>query len=299
MAEIVEFLKKEKIGKYLENISLKNYNSFKLNTTAKLMVFPKDEGSLLKLLSFLKTNKYKYLVLGNGSNVIFKNDYYDGVIIKLDSFNKLEIKNDIVVSGAGISLPNLALKTIKMGLSGLEFAVGIPGLVGSSAAMNAGAYNSDMASVIKSVKVINSNLEIETLENKDLDFSYRDSFLKKNKDYICLEVTLKLNKGDKEELLEIVKKRRLKRQETQPLNYPSAGSVFRNPEGLFAGKLIEDAKLKGFEINGACVSEKHANFIINKGKAKGEDIVKLIETIKKEVFKQFKINLKLEQEIIE
>lgn len=284
---------------YYENYNIKKYNTYKLEVIAKYLVFISSIEDLILLLSELKENNIKYLILGNGSNVIFEDAFYDGVIIKLDKLNNFKVisDNEIEVE-CGYSLMKLSRDILKYGLCGLEFASGIPGLLGASIAMNAGAYNEDMAGVVKSVKVINSNNEIVTMTKEELSFKYRDSFLKKNKDYICLSAVLSLKQGNEKESLEIINSRRERRLETQPLEYPSAGSVFRNPEGMHAGKLIEDCGLKGYNINGAEVSEKHANFIINKGNCKGEDIIDLINLIKDKVKEKYNVELILEQEII-
>lgn len=165
--------------------------------------------------------------------------------------------------------------------------------------MNAGAYKSDMGYVVKSIKVLTPDLEIKTMYNRELDFHYRSSFLQKNNGYICLEATLQLRKGNRSLILEVINDRKKRRLETQPLEYPSAGSVFRNPEGDYAGRLIEEIGYKGKIIGGAQVSEKHANFIINKGNATGEDIKELINEIKEKVKEKYNIDLKCEQEIVE
>ena len=165
--------------------------------------------------------------------------------------------------------------------------------------MNAGAYKSDIASVVETVTVVNPDNEIVTMRHDDLNFSYRNSFFKENKGYYIISATLKLTKGKKEEILEKISKRRVKRIETQPLDMPSAGSVFRNPEGMYAGELIEKIGLKGYKLNGAMVSEKHANFIVNKDNASGKDIVKLIKKIQDEVKKEFNVDLILEQIIVD
>lgn len=283
---------------HYENYNMKRYNTYKLEVIAKYLVFVKNVEELIELLKELKENNIKYIILGNGSNVIFENDYYDGVIIKLDKLNNLKIIDNEVEVECGYSLMKLSRDILNYGLTGLEFAAGIPGLVGSSIAMNAGAYNEDMSKVVKEVKVINKDNEIITMTNKELEFEYRDSFLKKNKDYICISAILSLKKGNKEESLELINSRKERRMQTQPLEYPSAGSVFRNPKDVPAGKLIEDCGLKGYNINGAEVSTKHANFIINKGNCKGKDIIELINLIKEKVFEKYNINLILEQEII-
>ena len=284
---------------YQENASLKKYNTYRVDTICKYLIFPNDEKELIKILKELKKENIKYMILGNGSNVIFKSDYYDGAIIKLDKFNSIKYNDKIVTAGAGCSLIKLALETIDKGLSGLEFAAGIPGCVGASTAMNAGAYNSSMSEVVKETRVINDKYEIKTLTKEELNFEYRDSFLKRHPEYIVISTTFELSDGDIEEMKEKIAERKSKRMLSQPLNMPNAGSVFRNPEGMYAGEMIEKSNLKGYSINDAEISTIHANFIVNKGNAKGSDIVKLIDKVKKEIKKNYNVELKLEQIIIE
>lgn len=295
---IRSFTRSNNIEMY-EDISLKKYNTYRLDVKCDYLVFPKDIDEVVKLISFLKENNYKYLVLGNGSNVIFKNKRYNGVVIKLSKLDKIEFDGDKVVVGAGVSLSKLANMAINNSLSGLEFSVSIPGEIGASVSMNAGAYNESFSDVFVSAKVLTPKLEIIVLTNEDMDFSYRNSFIKKNKDYIVLEVVLKLKPGNKEEMNAVIEKRFEKRKATQPLEYPSAGSVFRNPEGMYAGKLIEDANLKGYSIGGAMISDMHANFIVNKDNATGEDIINLINLAKDKVKENNNIDLYLEQVIID
>ena len=282
-----------------EDVSLKKYNTYKIDAKAKYLVFPKDSVELISLISYLKDNNCKFLVLGNGSNVIFNFEYYDGVIIRLDRFNSISINDNVIEVGAGYSLIKLANEVALLGLSGLEFASGIPGCVGASVAMNAGAYNHSLAEVVESVMVLTPDNEIITMNNEELEFNYRESFLKHNKDYIIISCKIILSHGNKEEILELISNRRIRRMESQPLNYPSAGSVFRNPEGNYAGKLIEDCGFKGYKLGGAMVSLKHANFIINYDGATGRDIVLLINKIKNSVKEKYGIDLILEQIIID
>ncbi len=284
---------------YISEASLKRYNTYRVDVKCKYLIFPKTKEEFVELLKELKKEKEKYLVLGNGSNIILNIDYYDGVVIILSKLNKMKIDDLTVEVEAGYSLQKLALETSSLGLEGLEFATGIPGMVGASIAMNAGAYKSDIASVVETVTVVNPDNEIVTMRHDDLNFSYRNSFFKENKGYYIVSATLKLTKGKKEEILEKISKRRVKRIETQPLDMPSAGSVFRNPEGMYAGELIEKIGLKGYKLNGAMVSEKHANFIVNKDNASGKDIVKLIKKIQDEVKKEFNVDLILEQIIVD
>jgi UDP-N-acetylmuramate dehydrogenase len=287
------------IGKVISNFELKNYTTYKVGGKAICGVIPEDEESLIILLQYLKNNNIKYKILGNGSNVIFNDSGYNGVIIKLDNFKSLKIINNKVIVGSGYPLNKLAIRVSRLGLTGLEFAAGIPGTVGGAVYMNAGAYKSDIGYVLTSIKVLTPDYEIKTMYNKELNFHYRSSFLQNNKDYICLEATFTLMKGNPEEIMELIGERKKRRLETQPLEYPSAGSVFRNPEGDFAGRLIEEIGYKGKSIGGAKVSEKHANFIINNGNATGEEIKELINEIKDKIKDKYNIELKVEQEFVE
>lgn len=296
---LVKEIKKIGVGKVICNAEMRNYTTYKVGGPVKCVVYPNDESSLIKLIKYLDCNKIKYKILGNGSNVIFNDSGYDGVIIKLDNFNLVKIIGTKVTVESGYPLNKLALRMSRLGLSGMEFATGIPGTVGGAIYMNAGAYKTDMGYIVESIKVITPDYNIKTLYNSELDFHYRSSFLQNNKGYICLEATLSLKKGNPSDIMDIISERKKRRVETQPLEYPSAGSVFRNPEGNFAGKLIEDIGLKGYSIGGAKVSEKHANFIINTGTAKGEDIKKLINKIKNDIKEKYNIELKVEQEFVE
>ena len=298
MKELKKYIKDYQVGKCLENVSLKEYTTYKVGGKAMFMVYPKSTDKLILLIKYLKDKDIKFMVLGFGSNVLFSDDVYNGVIIKLDEFNDIEFEGTKVTCGCGASLMKVAMMAIRRGLTGLEFACGIPGSIGGAVYMNAGAYKSDMGYIVSKVKVLTKDYKVITMVNKEMDFHYRTSFLQKNKDYICLEATLKLKKGNKEEMESIVSERKKRRLESQPLEYPSAGSVFRNPEGDFAGRLIEELGYKGLEKGGAQVSSKHANFIINKGNAKAKDIKELIEFIRESVYDKYKIHLKVEQEFV-
>lgn len=282
---------------YYKNASLKRYNTYRLDIKANYLVFPKNTDELITLLKYLKNNNIKYLILGGGSNVILARPVFD-VVIKLDKLNKINIKDNIVKAEAGVSLISLANTCMNEGLMGLAFAGGIPGMVGASTAMNAGAYKEEISEIVKEVKVLTPTLEIITMNKEELEYSYRDSFLKRNKDYICLETTFIMKKESPDKIKNLMDDRKKRRVDSQPLDKPSAGSVFRNPEGMSSGKLIEDLGLKGYTIGGASISEKHANFIINNGNATYDDIIELIEFVKKKVKKAYNIDLILEQEII-
>ena len=299
MRKVLETIESENLGKYEEDVSLKKYTTYKVGGKASVIVYPKNVDCLIRLLKVIKEENVEYKVLGKGSNVLFSSKKFDGIIIKLDEFDQIKFlsRNKIRV-GAGYSLIKLCMLACKKGLAGLEFAAGIPGNIGGAVYMNAGAYKSDMGYVVQNVKVLTPELKIITLENKEMNFHYRTSFLQTHPGYICLEVTLKLQKGKKELIEEVIKERKQRRLASQPLEYPSAGSVFRNPEGMFAGQLIEELGLKGMKKGGAMVSEKHANFIINYKNATGEDIKELIEYVHDEVSKKCNVDMKVEQEFV-
>ena len=298
MKEKIQEIKKLDIGKITENVPLCEHTTYKVGGIASCFAYPNNVKSLIKLLKYLKKNNIKYKVLGNGSNTLFSDNKYEGVIIKLDKLDSIEVKDHTIVVGAGYNLIKLALLAAKRSLAGLEFASGIPGTVGGAVYMNAGAYKSDMGYIVKRVKVLTPEFRVITMTNSELDFHYRSSFFQKHKDYICLEATIGLKKGKKEEIMKVNKERKQRRLESQPLEYPSAGSVFRNPEGLFAGKLIEDLGFKGLMKGGAQISNKHANFIINKKNAKASDIKELIEFTKEAVEERYNVELKVEQEFV-
>jgi len=287
-------------GTVIENVSLKKYNTYKIGGIAKYLISPNDINSLKELIIYLNKENIKYMVLGNGSNVIFSDDLYDGVIIKLDNFKNITIDNTKITAESGVMLPNLVKVAIQKNLVGLEWASGIPGTLGGSIYGNAGAYKSETADFIENITIMDKLGNIKILKKEDVDFSYRySSFKDKYKECIILNATLNLEKGNKEEALKLIHDRLERRLSSQPLEYPSAGSVFRNPEGDAAGRIIEhEIKFKGKRIGGAEVSKKHANFIINTGSASSKDIKDLIELIHKEVKDKTGIDLIIEQEFI-
>jgi UDP-N-acetylmuramate dehydrogenase len=296
---IIKLFDKVKCGKKLENISLKDYTTYKIDGKAVLLLKPSNVEELNNILKVIRDNNLKYKILGKGSNIIFVSPVYEGVLISLEAFDNLEIKGNKIIVGAGYSLLRLALKVSHLGLTGLEFATGIPGTVGGAVYMNAGAYNTDMGYIVKEVKVLTPEYEVKTLTNKDLEYHYRSSYLQTHPELICLEATMTLKQGDKKAIEELIQDRKRRRMETQPLEYPSAGSVFRNPPNDNAWRLVEAIGYKGKKIGNAMVSEKHANFIIGLGPVKGEDIKKLIMEIKEKVKNQYDIDLKVEQEIVD
>lgn len=294
--DIITKIKKLKIGKILEKEPMSKHTTYKVGGTTTI-VFPKNIEKLIQLIKLLKEEKIEYKILGNGSNVIFTDSDYKGIIINLKEFNELTIEGSVIRVGAGYNLIQLAYKASGLGLTGLEFATGIPGTIGGAVYMNAGAYKWDMGYIVSEVRVLTPDLTIKTIFNKDMNFHYRTSFLKENPGYICLEAKIVLKKGEIIAITNLIEDRKQKRLMSQPLEYPSAGSVFRNPENDFAGRLIEECGLKGKIIGGAMISIKHANFIINHGNATAKDIKDLIDLAKKEVKKKFDVDLFLEQEI--
>ncbi len=299
MDEFFKEVESNDIGKIVKDVFISKYTTYKVGGLVRAIIYPKNTDKLVLLCKLIKKYNIKHKVLGNGSNLLFSDKTYEGVLIKLDEFNKIEFFGNKIVCGAGASLMKVAKESIRRGLAGLEFACGIPGTIGGAVYMNAGAYKSDMGYITRNVKVLTDDLKIITLTNKEMDFHYRSSFLQSHPDYVCLEVTLSLQKGDKGALESVVKDRKERRVKSQPLNYPSAGSVFRNPEDADpAGKLIEDIGLKGLTKGGAEVSNIHANFIINKGNASAKDIHDLILFVKDAVREHYGIDLRVEQEFV-
>ena len=309
----------DKYGLVYENENLKKHTTYKIETICKYLIMPTSVDNLIKLIKYLEKEKIKYFVMGNGSNIIFKNNYFDGVIVKLELLKNYEIdeKNLILTCEAGVYLPLISSKLINAGYSLFEWAGGLPGEIGSSIYNNAEAYKVPISANLIDVTVFKKG-EIITLKKEDIKFDYRTSSFKENKDSIILSARFKLQRKDINKMKELVKDRLKRRVDTQPLEYPSAGSTFRNPhekdykevfkkyklpvnENGFvpAGYLIESIGLKGKSIGGAKVSEKHANFIINFNNATSKDVIELINFVKKEVKEKYEIDLILEQEIID
>ena len=284
-----------------QHVSLKKYNTYRINGTAKYLISPNSITDLATVIKILKENNIKFYILGNGSNIVINDREYDGAVIKLNKLNGIDVNPDmdLAYAEAGAMLPKLAQISVDKGLTGLEFAISIPGTIGGSIYGNAGAYNACILDYVESVTVLDENYDIRVIEHEDISYGYRYSMFKEQKNLIILGAKFFLKEGDKESSLEIIEDRRQRRVASQPLEYPSAGSVFRNPEGDFAGRLIESCNLKGYKIGGAQVSEKHANFIINADNASGEDIYKLIKYVHDTVLEKTNIDLIIEQEFID
>lgn len=281
--------------------SLKKYNTYRVEGSAKYLISPNSITDLSSVIKILRESNEKFYILGNGSNVVINDKEYDGAVIRLDKINGIEInpKMHMAYAEAGAMLPKLANESINQGLTGLEFAVSIPGTIGGAIYGNAGAYNACILDYVESVTVLDENYDVRVIEHEDISYSYRHSMFKEQKNLIILGAKFFLKEGDKANSLEIIEDRRQRRIATQPLEFPSAGSVFRNPDGDFAGRLIESCNLKGYKIGGAEVSEKHANFIINSNNASGEDIYKLINYVHDHVLEKTNVDLIVEQEFID
>ncbi|MDF2700152.1 MAG: UDP-N-acetylenolpyruvoylglucosamine reductase [Haloplasmataceae bacterium] len=296
MNEVVNYLK-EKHYEVKFDEPLSKYTTFKVGGIAAAVVFPLTKSEITELVQYLNLKKYRYRVFGNGSNILPSDNYYDGVIIKTNkALNYLKVEDDVVTVGSGYSCVKLAYEMANFDLAGLEFMGAIPGSMGGALYMNAGAYNREIKDVVLDVTLVNNYGKIVTLTNKDLQYSYRTSILQDWDDFLLLETRLKLEKGNKEEILALLDKRKEKRNESQPLNYPSAGSTFRNPNNCHAWELVESAGLRGYSIGGAKVSEKHCNFIVNYNKASSNDIKALVDYVIMTVFDKTNVRLKPEIE---
>ena len=245
-------------------------------------------------MPYLNRIGQRYFILGNGSNLLVGDKGYRGIIISLSGgMNKIEVDGNRICVQAGALLSQTAITAREAGLSGMEFAVGIPGSVGGGIVMNAGAYDGEMKQITESVKVMDVEGRILTLDNDTMEFGYRTSIIK-NRPFVVLEAVLRLQSGDKEKIQQKMDELMAKRISKQPLNFPSAGSTFKRPEGYFAGKLIMDAGMRGYSIGGARVSDKHCGFIVNTGTATAADIKEVIEEVQERVKERFRVTLEPE-----
>lgn len=275
---------------------MSRHTTFRVGGEAKCLIKIKDKGQLLKLVPYLQITGQDYFILGNGSNLLVGDKGYNGIIVKLDSsMGQVSVAGTRMTVPAGTLLSEAASAARDHGLSGLEFASGIPGTMGGGIVMNAGAYGGEMKQVVESVEVMNREGEILVLDNDTMEFGYRTSVIK-DRPFIVMEALLKLQEGDRETICAKMEELSAKRREKQPLEYPSAGSTFKRPEGYFAGKLIMDAGLRGFCIGGARVADKHCGFVVNTGKATAADIREVIEEVQQRVKEKF--GVRLEREVI-
>ena len=283
-----------------ENISIKEpmkkHTTFRIGGEADLFLRIENPHQLKEVQNYLQKLGMPYYILGNGSNLLVSDEGYRGVILEIaDKMNTIRVEGNSIIAQAGALMSKIAHVAYEHGLTGFEFAAGIPGTIGGGVVMNAGAYGGELKNVVTTVEVLDQNGEFLSLDNQTMEFGYRTSILKKHP-FIVTEVRMELQEGCKDEIKATMDDLAAKRREKQPLEYPSAGSTFKRPEGHFAGKLIMDAGLRGYQVGGAQVSEKHCGFVINKGEATAADVKQLVADVQQEVKKQF--DVELEPEVI-
>ena len=273
---------------------MKKHTTFRIGGPADFLVLPRTSQEIAEVTALCRREGEPWYVIGNGSNLLVSDKGVRGVVIRLlHNFNKIEVRDEEVHAQAGAVNAAVARKALDAGLTGFEFAAGIPGTTGGAVVMNAGAYGGEMKDILKEVTVLDEDGRVCTLTAEELELGYRTSIMAR-KGYIVLDICMKLEKGDPESIRARMEELREKRITRQPLEYPSAGSTFKRPEGYFAGKLIMDAGLRGFTVGGAQISEKHCGFVINKGGATAEDVVNLMEETKKIVMEKFGVVLEPE-----
>lgn len=278
--------------------AMSRHTSFKVGGNAQIFLEPKDEKALQSLLKFINAEKINYYIIGNGSNMLVSDKGYRGIIISMLKFTSPSlIENESITISAGKTLKELTEFARDNSLSGLEFAYGIPGSVGGAVFMNAGAYDGEIKEVLDKVKVMDKEGNVLSLNAGELDLSYRHSNIEE-KGYIVLEAKFNLKKADKSAIWEKMQELMARRIDKQPLNFPSAGSTFKRPEGYFAGKLIDDAGLRGYSIGGAKVSDKHCGFIVNADKASAKDVYTLITYVRLKVKDRFGVELEPELRVL-
>ncbi len=278
--EIKAMLPKEIV---FEKEDMKQHTTFRVGGEADLYIRIQNIPQIQGLMPFIIKSHVPYFIIGNGSNLLVSDEGFHGVVIEIgEQFSNVSVEGNCIRALAGTLLGKVSNGALQAGLSGMEFASGIPGTIGGAMVMNAGAYDGEMKQIVKEVKVLTPNGEIIVLNNQEMEFGYRYSILKKEL-YVVLEVLLALETKQKDEIMTKMYDFSARRREKQPLEFPSAGSTFRRPLGYFAGKLIMDSGLRGFMIGGAQVSEKHCGFIINKDNASAKDIYTLVKEVQKRV----------------
>ena len=273
---------------------MSRHTTFRIGGPADFYLCPHSTNEVQEIVEICKEEKLPYFVLGNGSNLLVSDKGYRGVVIQLwKNFSDITVKDCCIQAKAGALLSKVAAEALEAGLTGMEFASGIPGTIGGAAFMNAGAYGGEMKDIIKSVKVLDTQGEARVLPKEELKMGYRTSIVKE-KGYTVLSVELELTRGNQEEIRNTMEDLKERRTSKQPLEMPSAGSTFKRPEGYFAGKLIMDSGLRGFSVGGAQVSEKHCGFVVNKGGATAMDVLNLIREVQRRVKEQFGVDLETE-----
>lgn len=291
MKQIAEELKQAGIEKVWTDEPLANHTTWRIGGPADLLIQPKDKDSLVKVLQILHRHDIPWSVIGRGSNLLVRDRGIRGAVLKVtEGLSHCEFRGEEVCVGAGYSMIRLAMETGKMGLTGMEFAGGIPGTVGGAVYMNAGAHGSDLSRILIEAEILFEDGEVKVLTNEEMNFSYRTSLLQQRKG-IVVEARFRLRPGDRKEIAATLAANKERRRKTQPLQLPCAGSVFRNPPGDHAGRLIEAAGLKGFRYGGAQVSQIHANFIVNRGGATATDVLTLIDHIRSTILTKFGVDL--------
>jgi len=282
----------------LYNEPMKNHTSFKVGGPADIFIEPDDRAELVKAIKDLREQGVSYYIIGNGSNLLVSDKGLRGAVVKIgDKFGSVSINNDIITAESGVLLSTLSKMAAREGLTGMEFASGIPGSLGGAVTMNAGAYGGEMKDIVEWVEILDQDLNIKRLKNDEMKFMYRKSIIEPGK-HIVLRCCIRLKKGNKDEIDNKMAELAEKRKSKQPLHLPSAGSTFKRPEGYFAGKLIEDAGLRGFSIGGAQVSTLHCGFVVNNGDATAKDVYDLIRHVQKTVFEKFNVMLEPEVKIL-
>ena len=283
--------------KNLKSEPMKNHTTFRIGGPAKYVFMPANVDEIKAVIDYCRAENERYIILGNGSNVLFMDEGYDGVIIQIFSnMNKISLEDNIIYGEAGALLSKMAALAKDNSLSGMEFAAGIPGTLGGAVVMNAGAYGGEMKDIIEYVDVLESDGSTKRYSCDEMDFGYRHSII--NSDRIVLGAAVKLVPSDKKLIEDKMNELKEARVSKQPLEYPSAGSTFKRPEGYFAGKLIQDAGLKGYKIGGAMVSDKHSGFVVNIDNATAKDVLTLMDDVKKKVYDMFGVLLEPEVKII-
>lgn len=273
---------------------MKDHVTFRVGGPADFFVMPKNGKELERVIKICARHNMPCYIIGNGSNLLVSDQGYRGVVIQLfRQLNDIRCEGNVITAQAGALLSAIANRALEEGLTGFEFAAGIPGTLGGACVMNAGAYGGEMKNVLKSVTVLTREGEFLTLEKNELELGYRTSIIAK-KDYIVLEAQIELQEGNPEQIKAVMDDLKERRITKQPLEYPSAGSTFKRPEGYFAGKLIQDTGLQGFQVGGAQISEKHCGFVINKDQATAADIAELIRQVQDRVEEKFGVRLETE-----
>ena len=284
-----------------KNALLSNHSTFKIGGECALAVFPKSREELTLAVKTLKAHGIRYRVIGKGSNILFSDSGYDGALVFTGKMRGVRLLDDgTVYADAGATLKSVANFALKNSLSGLEFAHGIPGSVGGAVYMNAGAYGGEVSGALRYSDYYNAKTgEINRMDNSEHGFSYRHSIFANNRDFIVLGACFELKPGDGDEIKSLMDENAIKRRQKQPLRYPNAGSTFKRPPNAFAAQMIDECGLKGLTVGGAQVSEKHAGFIVNKGGATANDVLSLIDEVKRRVAEKYGVELELEIEYVE